>query len=112
MNMTFNKASDAISYIQENQLGNVPVILNWDLTKKPKVEVWFGTMEFGRFVIANDDQYEMCVIHDIAEKLWLEEDDDIIEDYMASNGYGGYLIPSQYKGEVVYTEQYVRDNAQ
>ena len=107
--MKFNTTQDAISYLQQNTLFNIPVSLELHLFEKPKIEVWFGQMEFGRFN-KEDDWFEMCVIHDIAEKLMMEDNDNLIEDYMESNGYGGYFIPSQFDGEVVFTNQYVRDN--
>ena len=107
--MRFNTTQDAMNYLKENSLFNIPVTLELHLTQKPKLEVWFGTMEFGRFS-KEDDYFEMCVIHDIDEKVMLEDDDNLIEDYLTSNGYMGYIIPSQYHGEIVYTPQYVKDN--
>ena len=107
--MEFNRAVDAINYITENNLLNTPVSLDLHLDKKPKVEVWFGTMETGRFSIL-DDYFQMCVIHDIAEKIMLEDDDNVIEDYLSSNAYESYLIPLQFDGEIVYSSQFVKDN--
>ena len=107
--MKFNTTQDAISYLQQNTLFNIPVSLELHLTQKPKVMVWFGNMEFGRFS-KQDDYFEMCVIHDITEKIMLEDNDDIIDNYMTENGYSGYFIPSQYNGEVVYDTQYVEEN--
>jgi hypothetical protein len=107
--MRFNTTQDAINYLKENSLFNIPVTLELHLTQKPKVEVWFGVMEFGRFS-KQDDYFEMCVIDSIDEIALLEDDADIIENYMDANGYGGYMIPSQYNGEIVYTAQYVVEN--
>jgi hypothetical protein len=107
--MRFNTTQDAINYLKENSLFNIPVSLELHITQKPKIMVWFGTMEFGRFSKL-DDYFEMCVIESIDEKVMLEDDDNIIDDYMTSNGYSGYMIPSQYNGEVVYSNQYVEEN--
>jgi len=109
--MIFDTARDAKDYIAENNLWDVPVSLEFDFHRKPKIEVWYGNFAFGTFRIANDDNYDLVIIHDISEKILLENDDDEIEDYMTSNAYMSYLIPSEWKHEIVYSAQYVRDNA-
>lgn len=108
--MEFNTAKDAMEYIVENNLHFIPVSLDLHLDKKPKVEVWFGTMETGRFSIL-DDYFEMCIIHEITEKIMIEDNDNVIEDYLSANAYESYLIPSQFDGEIVYSSQFVKDNA-
>jgi hypothetical protein len=108
--MKFNKAIDAMEYIAENDLGNVPVSLEFNLENKPKIEVWYGNFETGLFKMGRDE-YCVTIVHDIAEKLMMENDNDEIEDYMTGNAYNSYLIPSEWKHMVVYSDQYVRDNA-
>ena len=97
-----------MEYIAENDLGNVPVSLDFHLNQKPKIEVWFGNFETGLFKIGRDE-YCMTVIHDITEKLMMDDDNNTIEDYMTGNAYNSYLIPSEWKHEIVYSSQYVRD---
>ena len=108
--MIFNTARDAKDYIAENNLWDVPVSLELDFHRKPKIEVWYGNFETGLFK-KGKDEYCMTIIHDIAEKLMMENDNDEIEDYMIGNAYNSYLIPSQWAFEIVYSDQYVRDNA-
>jgi hypothetical protein len=104
--MEFNRASEAMEYIKENHLYDVPVSVEWHLDKKPKLEVWFGSMEFGRFTIGND-YFEMCIVNDICEKIVMDDNDNAIEDYLSSNGYVSYVIPEQYEGQIVYSQDYL-----
>ena len=107
--MKFNTTQDAVAFIKQNNLFNIPVSVEFHVNDKPKVEVWFGNMEFGRFS-KQDDYFEICVVNSIDEKIMLEDNDDIIDNYMTENGYSGYFIPSQYNGEVVFTNQYEEEN--
>jgi len=108
--MEFNTSRDAIKYLTENNLEDIPVSLELHLNKKPKIEVWYGTFEFGRFNIGTD-YFDMCVINAIDEKTLLENDSEIIENYMLDNGYESWFVPSECSNfEIVYSDQYVRDN--
>jgi hypothetical protein len=105
--MKFNKAIDAMEYIAENDLGNVPVSLEFNLENKPKIEVWYGNFETGLFKMGRDE-YCVTIIHDITEKVMMEDDSDAIEDRLRL--HDSYLIPSQGKHEIVYSSQFVKDN--
>ena len=107
--MKFNKAEDAMEYIAENDLKNVPVTLEFDFHKKPKIEVWYGNFETGLFKMGKDE-FVMTIVHDITEKVMIKDDNDLIEDYMTNNAYQSYLIPSQWKHQIVYSTDYVGDN--
>ena len=73
----------------------------------PKNEklVWFGDMEFGQF-IAGEESYSFVVVHDIFEKINLQEAH--IEDYAEQCGYSDYLIPKDFEGEVVFSKTFLR----
>ena len=107
--MKFNTARDAKDYIAENNLWDVPVSLEFDFHRKPKIEVWYGNFAFGTFKIANDDNYDLVIVHDISEKIMMDNDSNAIEDRLRL--HDSYLIPSEWKHEIVYSAQYVRDNA-
>jgi len=106
--MIFNTAKDAVAYIAENDLKNVPVTLEFDFHRKPKIEVWYGNFETGLFKIGKDE-YCMTIIHNITEKVMMEDNGDVIENRLRL--HDSYLIPSQWEHEIVYSAQYVRDNA-
>jgi hypothetical protein len=106
--MKFNTVKEAVAYVVENNLWNEPVSLAWETKPKPKVEVWFGTFETGLFKMGKDE-YCMTIIHHITEKAMMEADTDAIEDRLRL--HDSYLIPSQWAHEIVYSSQYVRDNA-
>jgi hypothetical protein len=70
------------------------------------VEVWFGEMEFGKFVIGNNpvtDEGEIVLIHNIFEKKRM--DPERVEDY--ANG-ADYLIPSEFRGDIVFSRTFLR----
>lgn len=105
--MKFNNAEDAMEYIAENNLEGVPVSLEFDFHKKPKIEVWYGNFETGLFKMGKDG-FVMTIIHNITEKVMMEHDSDLIEDRLRL--HDSYLIPSQWEHEIVYSSQYVKDN--
>ena len=106
--MIFNTARDAKDYIAENNLWDVPVSLEFDFHRKPKIEVWYGNFETGLFKMGKDE-YCVTIVHDISEKIMMDNDSNAIEDRLRL--HDSYLIPSQWKHEIVYSAQYVRDNA-
>jgi hypothetical protein len=67
--------------------------------------VWFGDMEFGRFIVSGES-YLFVVIHDIFEKINLQEEH--ISDYAEQCGYSDYLIPKDFEGEVVFSKTFLR----
>lgn len=105
--MRFNKAEDAMEYIAENDLKNVPVTMEFDFHKKPIIEVWYGNFETGLFKMGKDE-FVMTIIHDITEKVMMEDDSDLIEERLRL--HDSYLIPSQWKHQIVYSKDYVGDN--
>ena len=73
------------------------------------VEVWFGEMEFGKFVIGDNpvtDQSEMVLVHNILEKKYM--DPDRVEDHAAG---ADYLIPSAFLGDIVFSRTFLRNLA-
>jgi hypothetical protein len=76
---------------------------------KKTVEVWFGEMEFGKFVIGDNpvtDQSEMVLVHNILEKKHM--DPDRVEDHAAG---ADYLIPSEFLGDIVFSRTFLRNLA-
>jgi hypothetical protein len=73
------------------------------------VEVWFGEMEFGKFVVGNNpitDESEMVLVHNILEKKYM--DPDRAEDHAAGVDY---LIPSEFLGDIVFSRTFLRNLA-
>jgi hypothetical protein len=78
------------------------------------VEIWFGEMEFGKFVIENShasgnpatDEGEIVLVHNIFEKKRM--DPERAEDY--ANG-ADYLIPSEFRGDIVFSRTFLRNLA-
>jgi hypothetical protein len=68
--------------------------------------VLFGNFEFGDFAKGND-RYPCTIIHSIDEKVYIEEDE--IEDFMAINNHDGWLVPSECKGELLYSKQFMKE---
>jgi hypothetical protein len=55
--------------------------------------VWFGDMEFGQF-IAGEESYSFVVVHDIFEKIHLQEEH--ISDYAEQMRILGLLNPKRF----------------
>ena len=71
-----------------------------------KTEVWFGNMTHGMFYVAGKDDEEPCVIiHSIDEKRMIDLDKEDVDDLICGGGYDSYLVPSEFKGVVVYETQ-------
>lgn len=62
------------------------------------VDVWLGDFEFGEFKKGND-LYPVTIVHRLDDIVRLAPDD--IEDVAWERGLE-YLVPSEYKGEIVY----------
>jgi hypothetical protein len=120
--MKFNTANDAMEYIKENDLNNVPVEMSLCLEEQPKVKVLFGTIMFEQLkhsiVIQSSSKIGVCpldfisphiaIIYEIQEEKMMSMDDDI-DNYCDEMGYMDYLIPSDFSGNIVYSEDFVRD---
>ena len=64
-------------------------------------QVLFANMEHGDFAISND-RYSIVIVHSIEERAIMNPDD--ADEYMVSQGYDSYLIPDEYKGEILYSQ--------
>jgi hypothetical protein len=67
--------------------------------------VWFGEFEFGHFVKEGAygmEKFPCAIIHSIDDQQYMTELE--ADDYMVKHSYAGYLISSQFKGEVYYSE--------
>jgi hypothetical protein len=69
------------------------------------IEIWFGDMSHGQFSI-NGDSEPMVVVHDICEKAYMSPED--IEIYMESEGYDSYLIPKEFTGSIVFSQEFLQ----
>lgn len=76
-------------------------------TKPNSVDVWFGHMTHGQFGVTEHDIESAVIIHSIDEKAYMDPDD--VEEHMALHHYDSYLIPSQFKGYVTYSSDYIRN---
>jgi hypothetical protein len=36
------------------------------------------------------------------------ENEESVDEYMTNNAYDSWLIPSEYQGEIVYSQKYVK----
>jgi hypothetical protein len=76
-------------------------------TKPDGVDVWFGHMEHGQFGVTEHDIEPAVITHSIDEKAYMDPDD--VEEHMALHHYDSYLIPSQFKGYVTYSSDFIRN---
>lgn len=120
--MKFNTANDAMEYIKENGLCDIPVEMSLCLDKKPKVKVLFGTIMFEQLkhsiAIQSSSKIGVCpldfisphiaIIYEIQEEKMMSMDDDV-DGYCAEMGYMDYLIPSDFSGNIVYSTDFVKD---
>ena len=71
-----------------------------------KTEVWFGNMTHGMFYVGGKIDEQPCVIvHSIDEKRMMDVDD--VDDFFCAGGHDSYLIPSEFKGVVVFSAEEV-----
>ncbi len=76
-----------------------------------RVEVWFGEMDEGTFKYAGSDPEDTMIIHLIHERRHFEFGDtlmDQIQEYMDRNGHLDYVIPTQYRGRIVFSNYFFR----
>lgn len=77
------------------------------MNNKKHCEVWLGNMSHGNFYIARyGDSEPMVIVHSIDEKLIMDPDD--VDEYMVSQGFDSYLIPSEFKGSIVFSTDFMK----
>jgi hypothetical protein len=69
------------------------------------VETWFGQMTHGTFHIGNDEN-PIVIVDSIDERIVIDEDD--IESYMDKRGYDSYVIPSEFIGQIVFSQSFFK----
>jgi len=96
----WDMATGANTFLLEECDAIIKNQLEHDATmKKEKLEVWFGDFEFGEFMKGND-AYPIAIIHCLDDIVKLAPED--IEDVAWARGLE-YLVPSEYRGEIVYS---------
>ena len=68
-------------------------------------EIWFGNMTHGQFLIGSDSQ-QMVIVNSIKEKAIINPVD--VDEYMLSEGYDSYLIPSEFNGDIVFSQDFFK----
>ena len=92
--------------VNEQDMDTVRAYLRKE-TGSNSVEVWFGHMTHGQFGVTEHDIEPAVIIHSIDEKATMDPDE--VEEHMDLHHYDSYLIPSQFKGYVVYSSEYLRN---
>jgi len=69
-------------------------------------QIWFGNMTHGEFSISGDSE-PMCIVHSIEEKAIMNPVD--VDEYMNYQGYDSYLIPSEFNGQIVFSQDFLKD---
>lgn len=97
--MNFENGVDLIDYITENDL------LDTAWTAYPNFSpdfrlVCFGDIEFYKL---EGTSQEIAIVHHIYEKNMMDVSNiEDVDNYSADNAYMNWIIPSQYKGMIVY----------
>jgi hypothetical protein len=68
-------------------------------------EILFGRMTHGTFEIGRDNN-PMVIVHSIEERAIMNPVD--VDEYMIAQGHDSYLIPSEFKGEIVYSNDFFK----
>jgi hypothetical protein len=68
-------------------------------------EIWYGNMTHGEFSIAGDCE-AICIVHSIEEKSIMNPND--VDEYLISQGYDSYLIPSEFKGIISFSQDFLK----
>jgi hypothetical protein len=74
--------------------------------KMKHVEIWFGNMLHGQFSIYSDSD-NMVIINTIDEKCIMNPLD--VDEYLFSQGYDSYIIPTEFKGLIVFSQDFLKD---
>ena len=69
-------------------------------------EILFGQMTHGTFDVCSDAA-PMVIIHRIDERAIMDPID--VEEYLTAQGYDSYLIPAEFKGQIVYSTNFFKD---
>lgn len=69
-------------------------------------QIWYGNMTHGEFSISGDSE-PICIVHSIEEKAIMNPND--ADEYLLSQGYDSYLIPSEFKGKIVFSQQFLKE---
>jgi len=76
-----------------------------------RVEVWFGEMDEGTFKYAGSDPEDTMIIHVIHERRHFGIGYtlmDQIQEYMDRNEHFDYVIPTQYRGRIVFSNYFFK----
>ena len=68
-------------------------------------EILYGLMTHGAFDVGGDAA-PMVIVHRIDERAIMNPVD--VEEYLTAQGYDSYLIPSEFKGQIVYSIDFFR----
>ena len=68
-------------------------------------EILFGQMTHGAFDVCGGAA-PMVIIHRIDERAIMDPVD--VEEYLTAQGYDSYLIPAEFKGQIVYSTDFFR----
>lgn len=68
-------------------------------------EILFGHMTHGTFDVCGDAD-PMVIIHRIDERAIMDPVD--VEEYFTAQGHDSYLIPAEFKGQIVYSNTFLR----
>jgi hypothetical protein len=69
------------------------------------VEIWYGNMTHGEFSISGDSE-PICIVHSIEEKSIMNPVD--VDEYLISQGFDSYLIPSEFEGQIVFSQEFFK----
>ena len=70
------------------------------------IEILYGLMTHGTFDVCGDAS-PMVIVHRIDERAIMNPVD--VDEYMTAQGHDSYLIPSEFKGEIVYSKTFFKD---
>jgi hypothetical protein len=67
--------------------------------------VWFGHMTHGSFTIGNDEN-PMVIVNSIDEKAIMDPND--VDEIMETQGYDSYLVLDEFRGEIVFSQAFLK----
>ena len=100
--MKFETGTDLIDYITENNLLDTAWNANPDFSPKYR-QVWFGDIEFYKL---EGTSQEIAIVHHVYEKAMMDISDlEKVDKYCGENAFMTWLIPSIFKGMIVYPKE-------
>lgn len=69
-------------------------------------KVLFGEFEFAE-MRKGKDVYPIAIIHSIYEECHWSDNSHMLDQYREEQGHDGYLIPEDFKGEIVYSKHFM-----